>query len=161
MIFSFFSLLIGLTRLHAHLPMALNVIPEDVGITCLIFMTLCSSHRTAVSFSGDEHLLLIMTRVLEIVSKISESLNDNANHFDWMGRNRVTALMETDFITASLLKHVFCVVKTFFWTAMTLRIQVMSTHLTRIPHISQIPWDSKAARGKQETHLLHWRSRTS
>lgn len=159
--FLFFSLLIGLTRPHAHLPMALNVIPEDLGITCIRFMTLCSFHRTVVSFAGDKRGILIMTRVLKIVSKISDSLNDDTNHFGKMGRNKVNALMETDFITAGLL-NVFCVGKTYFLDSYdSPNSSIMSTHITRIPHIPQIPRDSKAARGKQETHLLHWRSRTS
>lgn len=77
-------------------------------------MTLCSFHRTEISFAGDEHRVLIMPRVLKIVSKISDSLNNATNLFGKMGRNSMNALMETDVITADLLTNVFCVGKTVF-----------------------------------------------
>lgn len=47
--FSLFWLLIGLTQPNPHLPMALNVSPENLSITFINFMILYRFHRTAIS----------------------------------------------------------------------------------------------------------------
>lgn len=87
--FSLFRLLIGLTQPNPHLPVALNVSPENLSITFINFMILYRFRGTAISvcrwYSLHSHYDVGAQNILQN----SDSPNNNKKHFDKRGRKKL------------------------------------------------------------------------